>query len=210
MLKTNIFSYSHNVFNLSQNKSQFFGHIYLSSANAFNLDKSKILSFGKELKTFTTQQKVYISQNWGHLQTHWINWSSYDITAVWISRKHCLTKLIFIFIQATATKPSHIVQKWTILKDWSPKDASNLTKRLLMYCFLTLSQMTNFRLFQTERACRRQFWVYCKWRKLLRKGRKHCGNRRKCLFRAISPFLKVFSKDLHCRHVKTRAFLGKG
>ena len=27
---------------------------------------------------------------------------------------------------------------------------------------------------------------------------------------AISPFLTVFSKDLSCRHVKTRACLGKG
>ena len=28
--------------------------------------------------------------------------------------------------------------------------------------------------------------------------------------RAISPFPTVFSKDLYCRHVKTRACLGKG
>ena len=27
---------------------------------------------------------------------------------------------------------------------------------------------------------------------------------------AIYPFLTVFSKDLYCRHVKTRACLGKG
>ena len=27
---------------------------------------------------------------------------------------------------------------------------------------------------------------------------------------AISPFPTVFSKDLYCRHVKTRACLGKG
>ena len=40
--------------------------------------------------------------------------------------------------------------------------------------------------------------------------RKHCGKRRICLLRAISPFLTVFSKDLYCRHVKTRACVGKG
>ena len=28
--------------------------------------------------------------------------------------------------------------------------------------------------------------------------------------RAISPFPLIFSKDLYCRHVKTRACLGKG
>ena len=41
-------------------------------------------------------------------------------------------------------------------------------------------------------------------------GRKHCGKRRNCSLRAISPFPTVFSKHLHCRHVKTRAPLGKG
>ena len=40
--------------------------------------------------------------------------------------------------------------------------------------------------------------------KRVRKGRKHFG-------KIISPFfLTVFSKDLHCRHVKTRYFLRKG
>ena len=42
------------------------------------------------------------------------------------------------------------------------------------------------------------------------KGRKHCGKRKNCLLRAISPFPTVFSKDMHCRHVTTRACLGKG
>ena len=41
-------------------------------------------------------------------------------------------------------------------------------------------------------------------------GRKHCGKRRNCSLRAISPFPTVFSKDLYSRHVKTRACLGKG
>ena len=40
------------------------------------------------------------------------------------------------------------------------------------------------------------------------KGRKHCGNRRYCSLRAISPFPAVFSKDLNCRHLKPRACLG--
>ena len=30
------------------------------------------------------------------------------------------------------------------------------------------------------------------------------------MLQAISPFATVFSKDLYCRHVKTRACLGKG
>ena len=43
----------------------------------------------------------------------------------------------------------------------------------------------------------------------LQKGRKHCGKRRNCSLRAISPFPTVISKDLYCRHVKTMACLGK-
>ena len=38
---------------------------------------------------------------------------------------------------------------------------------------------------------------------------KHCGKRRNCSLRAISPFPTVFSKELYCRHVKTRACLGE-
>ena len=54
----------------------------------------------------------------------------------------------------------------------------------------------------------------CKFGKIGRRviptGRKHCGKRRNCSLRAISPFPTVFSKDLYCRQVKTRACLGKG
>ena len=46
--------------------------------------------------------------------------------------------------------------------------------------------------------------------KFTKKGRKHCGKRRNCSLRAISPFPTVFSKDLHCRYVKTRTCFGKG
>ena len=41
MLVTSTFSFSRNVFYPSQMKFQFFGHIFLSSANALNLDQSK-------------------------------------------------------------------------------------------------------------------------------------------------------------------------
>ena len=40
-------------------------------------------------------------------------------------------------------------------------------------------------------------------------GRKH-GGRKHCRKRRISPFPTVFSKDLYCKHKKTRACLGKG
>ena len=75
---------------------------------------------------------------------------------------------------------------------------------------LTLSQTTNFRLFQTERVCRWQFQIQWKWEKVLQTGRKRCGKKKNCSLWAISPFPTVFSKGLYCRHVKTRACLGKG
>ena len=46
---TSIFSFSHNLFYPSQNKFQFSATFILLSANAYNLDQSKILSFGREL-----------------------------------------------------------------------------------------------------------------------------------------------------------------
>ena len=76
-------------------------------------------------------------------------------------------------------------------------------------CLLTLSQTMDFRLFQTERVCRRQFHIWWKWHKGIQMGRKHCGKRRNCSLRAISSFPPVFSKDMYCSHVKTRACLGK-
>ena len=61
---------------------------------------------------------------------------------------------------------------------------------------LTLYQTTNFRLFQIERVCRRQIQIRRKWQKVIQTGRKHCGKRRNCSLRAISPFLTVFSKGM--------------
>ena len=41
-------------------------------------------------------------------------------------------------------------------------------------------------------------------------GRKHCGKRRNGSLQAISPFPKVYLKDLYGRHVKKQALFGKG
>ena len=76
-----------------------------------------------------------------------------------------------------------------------------------MLHLLTLSKTTNFRLFQTQRVCRWQFRIWWKWGKVLQNWGKHCGKRRNCSLRAISTFPTVFSKDLYCRHIKTRTCL---
>ena len=61
-------------------------------------------------------------------------------------------------------------------------------------CPLTHYQTTNFRLFQIERLCRRQFKIWRKWQKVIQTGRKHCGKKINCSLRAISPFPSVFKR----------------
>ena len=52
----------------------------------------------------------------------------------------------------------------------------------------------NFRLFQAERVCRRQFSIRWKWHKLLLQARKHYGKRRNSSLRAIPLFPQCFPK----------------
>ena len=83
----------------------------------------------------------------------------------------------------------------------------------MIYLFgtdLTHYQMTNFRLFQTERVCRRQFQIRRKWQQVIKTGRKHCGKRRNCSLRAISPFPTVFSKRLVSQGRQKMSLCGNG
>ena len=61
-----------------------------------------------------------------------------------------------------------------------------------------------------ERVCRRQFRIWRKWQQVIQTGRKHCGKRRNCSLRAISPFPTVFSKGLFPRGVKRCHCVGMG
>ena len=98
--------------------------------------------------------------------------------------------------------------------------------------WLTCYQTTNFRLFQTERVCRRQFQILQKWQKVIQTGRKHvtsnfsfshsvfkrfvsqepqkvslCGNRLTCSQTSPGfyvPAVQVFRK--HCRKRSNFAF----
>ena len=83
------------------------------------------------------------------------------------------------------------------------------SKILLSGNGLTLSQTTNYRLYQTERVCRRQFQVSCKWQTVPQTGRKHCRKRRNCSLRAISSFPSVF-KRLFLQTRKNQGLYGKG
>ena len=43
----------------------------------------------------------------------------------------------------------------------------------LLDCSLTLSQPTNFTLFETERVCRQKCQIWWKWQEVIKMGRKH-------------------------------------
>ena len=83
-------------------------------------------------------------------------------------------------------------------------------KNLFSVSVLTHCQTTNFRLFQIDRLCRRQFKIWRKWQKVIPAGEKHCGKGRNCLLRAISLFPTVFSKGFFPRGVKRRRCVGMG
>ena len=74
---------------------------------------------------------------------------------------------------------------------------------------LTVSQTTKFRLFQTERVCLRTFQICRTWQKALQTCRKHCGKRKNCSSRAISPFPKVFFKRLVLQTREDQGLFGK-
>ena len=71
---------------------------------------------------------------------------------------------------------------------------------------LTLSRMTNFKLKKSLQTTLSGLMKMAK--KVLQKDRQHCRERNYSLL-AISPLSTVFSKELYCRHVKTRACLGR-
>ena len=92
----------------------------------------------------------------------------------------------------------------------TPEMCFHLQPTITRVIQLTLYQTTNIRLVQTERVCRRQFQICRKWKKVIQTDRKHCGKRRNCSLRAISPFPTVFSKGLFARGVKRCHCVGMG
>ena len=79
---------------------------------------------------------------------------------------------------------------------------------------LTLSQITNFRLFQPERVADNNFKFDENGRKFSKRVENTVGKAEIACYEKLryEQFLlfTVFSRDLYCRHVKTRACLGKG
>ena len=74
---------------------------------------------------------------------------------------------------------------------------------------LTLSQMRNFRLFQTKTVSETIFEYDENGRKYIRKVENTAGKGEIVRYEQFF-FLPVFSKDLNSRYVKTKAYMGKG
>ena len=61
-------------------------------------------------------------------------------------------------------------------------------------CHLTLSQTTNFGLFQIERVCRRQFQIGWKWQKVLQRVENTVGNGEIAHYEQFLLFPQCFQK----------------
>ena len=75
---------------------------------------------------------------------------------------------------------------------------------------LNLSQRQNFGLFSKLKEFADDNFTFDENGRKFSKRVENTGKRRYCSLRAISPFPTAFSKNLYCRHVKTRACSGKG
>ena len=86
----------------------------------------------------------------------------------------------------------------------------NMNFWLVPFNILTHYQTTNFRLFQTERVCGRQFQIWRKWQQVIQTGRKHCGKTRNCSLQAISPFSHIVFKRLVSQVPQKVSLCGNG
>ena len=107
---------------------------------------------------------------------------------------------------------------WPIRSNFGDNSNHGITERYVLFTFLlsssaqvllTLSQTTNFWLFQTERVCRRQFQIWWKWQKVLQRGGKH-WEKEKLLFRSNFSFSDSVFKRLVLQTRWNLGLFGKG
>ena len=75
---------------------------------------------------------------------------------------------------------------------------------------LTLYQTTNFRLFQTERVCRRQFQIWRKWQKVIQMGKKTLWEKEKLLITSNFSFSQGVFKMLVSQGRQKVSLCGNG
>ena len=111
--------------------------------------------------------------------------------------------------------PSHHVQVYWLItrRFWlSMSQKGTLAKRGLnasVCCTILFPNDKFFRLFQTERVCRRPFQAWWKWQMVLKTDRKHCGKWSSYLLQAFSPFPSVFKTPV-LKTRKNQGLFGKG
>ena len=88
-------------------------------------------------------------------------------------------------------------------------DCNTQCGRYSELALLILSQTTNFRLFQIREFADDNFKFDERGRKLVKQVENTVRNAEIARYEQFLLF-PVFSKDLYCNHVKTRACLGKG
>ena len=141
MLVTSIFSFSHNVFYPSKDKFYIYSTLKLSSSNAVTLDKSKILSYinplphNHDLTTLRKKPFENVGKGENASNQHFLPFPTMFLS--------CPKQIL--------TSELHLICHLQMLPIWASLKFFHLGKS---YKGLTLSQMTNFRLFQTQRVCR--------------------------------------------------------
>ena len=135
---------------------------------------------GQQFLTLSQTTNFRLLPNWKSLQTTISNLMKMTRVFLNYCRKGKKRKALKTL---PAFSPSHNVSRGFFLKVVRSQN-----------CVLTHYQATNFRLFETERVRRPQLQIWRIWQKVTQMDRKHCGKRRNCFLRAISPFPTVFQK----------------
>ena len=191
---------------LLENLPPFPSNLKLPSANSFSLEESKICRLGKRLTS--THHAGMGLLAFHHLlnlyqTTNFLDWSKLKAFADNKINATLLQIFVLGWVGNIVGKGENAGYQHFLLSPQCFQKASSSVS-------LTHYQTTNFRFFQTERVCRRQFQIWRKWQKVIQTGRKHCGKRRNCSLLAISPFPTVFSKGLFPRGVKRCHCVGMG
>ena len=157
--------------------------------NMFFPRKVLIRSTSLYSSPWTTHPNFSRVQIQEHFHDNKIKWFLNGDVGIW-KAQYIMEKLGF---RSLSTLGMLAMYHWFRRKNLQEK---NYVSHPLIKRDLTLSQTTLFRIVQIERVCRRQFQIWWKWQKVIQMGRKHCGKRRNCSLRAISPFPIVFSKEI--------------
>ena len=153
------------------------------------------------------QKACFPGASKGVIVWEWVKWKQFLQTGKTRAVTECdliLTETSILYTrqthkrtdtQADSSIPpkTFVLQKYNNAKLYNIKDTISRTLYISIWCLQcrsmsTLSNKTNFRLFQNERVCRWQFQIWWKWQNILQKDRKQYGKRRNCSLRAISPF----------------------